>query len=530
MSLEQKVGQLFLVHFEGAEVSPFLERLIAECHVGGIVLFAVAGNIVDTAQVATLTEAAQAAATAAGSVPLLVALDQEGGLVVRIREGATVFPSNMAVGATGSTDMATAMASVTATELAALGVNVNLAPVVDVNSNPGNPVIGTRSFGSSADAVATLGAAMVTAYQQAGIAATAKHFPGHGDTDVDSHVGLPVVSHDRAHLDAIELPPFRAAIEANVDAIMTAHLEVPAIDPTAGMPATLSQAVLQGLLRQELGFAGVVVSDSLGMSALTASLTVPEAAAQAFQAGCDVLAFGADAGQGQEVQLDAYDAVLALFTSGALPPSRLDESVRRILTLKARRGILDRQPVDPSAIPESVGTAEHRAVAASIADAAVTLVRNDQAILPLPAETPALVAVPTGVGDLAAAMAPYFANIAASSFSLDPTAEEIVALADQAQAYGAIVVATADTTRHPTQAELVAALQQPGLVVVSLRTPYDLASFPTAPCYVAAYCDVPAALDAVARVLCGQLTPAGHLPVEIPGLYPLGHGMTSFTG
>ncbi|MHB0875504.1 MAG: glycoside hydrolase family 3 protein [Anaerolineae bacterium] len=528
MSVEEKVGQLFLVHFTGAEVTPFLRQMIESCHVGGIVLFAVAGNVVDITQVATMINETQRMAADAGGTPLLVALDQEGGVVVRISEGATVFPGNMAVGATGSAEMASAMAHVTGSELAALGINMNLAPVLDVNSNPDNPVIGTRSFGSSPEMVSELGAAMIRTYQDNGIIATAKHFPGHGDTAVDSHVGLPLLSHDRAHLDAVELPPFRAAIAAGVDAIMTAHLEVPAIDATEGLPATLSDKVLLGLLRQELGFTGVIVSDSLGMGALTGRYGVSEVAAMAFRAGCDLLAFGADPGQAVETQLEAYSAVLALFTSGDLPESRLDDSVRRILALKARRGVLDWRPSDPATLAARVGTEANQASAHAIAEASVTLVCDAEALLPLSTQSSVLLVAPRGMGDLGGAIRAYHPSLVEVIVGLDPSADEIAAAVGQADAYGAVVVATAEARRHPGQADLVNALVGPGLAVVALRTPYDLASFPAATCFLAAYADVPASLDAVAQVLCGMAQPAGHLPVDIPGLYTLGHGLGSF--
>jgi len=528
MSLEQKVGQLFMVHFAGAEVSPFLREMIERYHVGGIVLFAIAGNIAGIGQVAAMLDDAQRVATGSGGVPLFVAVDQEGGLVVRISDGATVFPGNMAVGATGSAEMARQMAAVTASELKALGVNFNLAPVLDVNSNPDNPVIGIRSFGSSPEKVAELGVAMIHAYQEAGVIATAKHFPGHGDTAIDSHVGLPVVQHDRSHLDAVELLPFRNAIAAGVDAIMTAHVELPAIEPTEGMPATLSEKVLQWLLREEMGFGGVTISDSLGMGALTRRYTIAEIAAMAFRAGCDILAFGADAGQPEEAQLQAYAAVLALFTSGSLPESRLHDSVRRILMLKARRGLLDWQPVDRAALAETVGTEANLARAREIAGAAVTLVRDERAVLPLAAEALVLVVAPMGLGDLGSAMQAYHPNLQQMLVDLDPSGDEIAAAVRQAEGFDAVVVATAESRRHTSQASLVHALADRAMVVVALRSPYDLMTFPDAPCYLAAYADVPVSLDAAARVLFGLAQPAGHLPVDLPGLYPLGHGMDSF--
>ncbi|MCJ7620002.1 MAG: hypothetical protein MUP64_07280, partial [Anaerolineae bacterium] len=268
MTTEQKVGQLFVVYFDGTSLSPDLRTMITEYHIGGIIIFP--HNLNTLADLAALISDAQQAAVAnEPHVPLLVAADQEGWPIWRLPPGATVFPSNMALGATYSTEDAQLMASVMATEMKALGINMNLAPVLDVNSNPANPIIGIRSLGSSPDLVSRLGVAMIETYQTNGIVATAKHFPGHGDTSVDSHLDLPLIDHDLERLEAVELPPFEAAISAGVDCIMTAHIQVPALDPQPGRPATLSPEILQGLLREQMGFQGLIATDSLGMKALT---------------------------------------------------------------------------------------------------------------------------------------------------------------------------------------------------------------------------------------------------------------------
>ncbi|MCB0114223.1 MAG: hypothetical protein KDD84_09040, partial [Caldilineaceae bacterium] len=341
MTLEEKVGQLFMVYFRGPTMSDDLRQKIEDYHIGGLVLFAIAGNIEDTAQVATLLNDAQSLAVQSGAqVPLFVSVDQEGGPVVRLTDGFTVFPSQMAVGATGSITQAQRMAEVTAQELKALGFNMNLVPVIDVNNNPDNPVIGLRSFGSSPDAVAALGTAVIEAYAAQGMVVTAKHFPGHGDTAVDSHYGLPVVPHDRAHLDTVEFPPFRAAIAAGVPAIMTAHVLFPAIDPGEGQPATLSSLVLDGLLRQEMGFDGLIVTDSLSMGALANLVGTTEAAQLAFRAGADLLAYGADVSHSPAESVAAYERLLSLVQSGEISEARVDESVRRILSVKEAYGLL----------------------------------------------------------------------------------------------------------------------------------------------------------------------------------------------
>jgi beta-N-acetylhexosaminidase len=530
MTLEEKVGQLFLVFFVGPELSPELKEMINEYHAGGILLFNISDNIRSTWQMAQLINDAQTEASGHGArIPLFVGIDQEGGPIVRLTQGATVFPSNMAIGATGSLEDARRMAEVTARELKALGINMNLAPVLDVNNNPDNPVIGVRSFSSSPEKVAQLGVAMIEVYQANGILATAKHFPGHGDTAVDSHVALPIVPHQLDRLEAVEWLPFQAAINVGVDAVMTAHVEVPAVEPSSRLPATLSSRVLQGILRERMGFQGIIVTDSLGMGALDQAYGVAEAAALAFEAGADILAFGADPGHTPEEQRLAYQRLLTLLQSGVIPQSRLDDSVRRILLVKAKYGVLDWKPTRLDQIPQIVGVSEHTEVARMVAEDSITLVRNEGGLLPIGPGQSVLVAWPAGIGDLGGALRLYHPNVQVLQLSMDPTSDEIQLVRQEAEKASAIVIGTVNARRHPGQVQLVDALDGLPMVVVALSEPYDLMSFSGVAAYVATYGDVPASLDALGRVLFGLKRPSGHLPVDLPGLYSQGHGMTGFT-
>jgi len=527
MTLEEKVGQVFLVFFTGPSLSPMLKETIDQYHVGGLLLFNVAGNIESPVQVGRMINEAQREATSSGArIPLFIAVDQEGGPVVRLTEGATVFPSNMAVGASDSLDNARLEAEVVAGELKAVGVNLNLAPVLDVNSNPNNPVIGLRSYGSSPERVAELGSAAIRAYAMNGIIATAKHFPGHGDTSVDSHVGLPVVSHDLAHLQANELLPFRAAIAAGVPAIMTAHVEVPALEPTPGLPATLSSRVLSGLLRQEMGFQGLVITDSMTMGAVVTQYGIQQATVLAFQAGADVLAFGADPGHTPAEQRAAQQGLLNAVRSGTISEQRLDESVRRILLTKARYGVLDWQPANVDAVAELVGTPANQQAARDLAQSSITLVRNEKGLLPLRADQPVLLVWPRAAGELGAALQAYHRNLTVLPISLDPTVDEIQQAAEAAAEAAVTVVATDDVSQHPAQAQLVEALAGRPLIVAAIGVPYDFMAFPTVGCYLVSYGSVPVSLEALARVLAGAAKPQGHLPVELPGLFPLGSGIS----
>jgi len=527
MTIEEKVGQLLMVYFTDPFFSPALERMITQYHVGGILIFN--RNVRSMIELAQLIKRAQAAAISDGAgIPLFVAVDQEGGPIVRLTEGATVFPSNMAVGATGSAADARLMAQVMAAEMKAMGINMNLAPVLDVNNNPDNPVIGIRSFSSSPELVAKMGVAMIQAYQDSGVIATAKHFPGHGDTNLDSHTVLPRVDRDLAHLEGMELVPFRAAIGAGVDAIMTAHVVFPALDPTPDRPATLSPAVLQGLLRDRMGFEGLIATDSLGMGAIDERYGVTNAAALSFQAGADLLLFGNDPGHSPAEQPPAYERILSLVKGGTIPMHRLDDCVRRILVIKAKYGLLDRPPVSVKDIPHVVGTTEHQAFAQQVAQDSITLVKDDQRLLPLDPEASIVAIYPRSIVALGPALGQFSPDLRTMGIGIDPTAADI----DKAQRLVAgvdvVILGTLDARWHPAQVQLLKALSRYPLIVVDLGAPYDLLALPELGTYLVTYGDVPVSLRAVARVIFGLEKPKGHLPVELPGLYPLGHGLTGF--
>ncbi len=525
MTTEQKVGQLFVVYFADPYFSPALEQMITEYQIGGIIIFD--RNVTGLADLARLINDAQNSAINAGpGVPLFVATDQEGWPVLRLRDGATIFPSNMAVGASGSVMDAQLMASIMATEMKAVGINMNLAPVMDVNSNPANPIIGIRSFGSSPQLVSRLGTAMIETYQAQGIIATAKHFPGHGDTSLDSHLSLPTITHDLTRLEAVELAPFRAAISAGVDCIMTAHISLPAVDPSRNRPATLSPPILQGLLRGQMGFVGLIATDSLGMRALTDEYDVATAAALAFQAGADLLMFGDDPGHDPSEQRPAYERVLELVEGGNVPMSRLDDAVRRILLLKARRGIQDWQPVVIDRFAEQMGTAEHLAAARQVALNSITLVRDDERLLPLNPESSILVVYPRGGERLGQAMQVYGSDIHLLEVGIRSSAMEIEEVVAEAQDAEMVVLGTLNVQRYPEQVQLVEALHSDQvLITVALNSPYDLLSYPDVSTYLATYGQAPVSMEALAEVLFGLEYPRGRLPVELPELYAVGHGI-----
>jgi beta-N-acetylhexosaminidase len=347
-----------MVGFEGLEPSADVKRLIEDLGVGSVILFA--RNVDRPDQVAELVKELQSIARAAGhELPLLVAVDQEGGRVQRLRGPWTVWPPLRVLGHTGSEDLARRMGSAMAIELRACGISCNFAPVVDVDTNPQNPVIGDRSFGADPDLVARLGAAMIQGLQQEGVAASAKHFPGHGDTDLDSHFDLPAVSHSRSRLDDVELRPFRKAIEVGVATVMTAHVVVRELDPE--LPATLSPRVIDGLLRRELRYEGVIVSDDLEMQAVSKTWGSAGAAVLAARAGCDVLPLCAR----PEAQVEAVEGLVRATESGAISWAAMDDACGRIRRLK-ERFLLPYGDPEPRLALAAAGGAERVALADTI--------------------------------------------------------------------------------------------------------------------------------------------------------------------
>jgi beta-N-acetylhexosaminidase len=354
--LVRRVGQRFMVGWEGHEPSHHLKQLIRDFGVGHVILFA--RNVDGPEQVAELIRELQCLARDAGhELPLVVAVDQEGGRVARLREPWTVWPPLRAVGRTGSEDVARRLGAALAAELTACGFRLNFAPVMDVDTNPKNPVIGDRSLGDDPDLVGRLGAALIRGLQEGGVAACAKHFPGHGDTEVDSHLDLPAVDHARSRLEEVELRPFRKAIEAGVATIMTAHVLVRELDDR--LPATLSPRVLTALLRKEMRYDGVVVGDDLEMKAVAERWPPGVSAVLAAKAGCDILPVC----KGPDAQVAALEAVIRALEAEEISWSEMDDASDRIRRLKERFLLPHRDP-DPKAALRAAGG--HRALAREI--------------------------------------------------------------------------------------------------------------------------------------------------------------------
>ena len=360
MALRRRIGRLLIAGFDGPDIPVELRSLAREFQLGGVILLGKNGNIVEPEQVAELSHDA---ATLGGDFPAWVSIDQEGGRVARLKTPFTVWPPMATLGRSGDAALAERFARALAAELRAVNITLDYAPVLDVHTNPKNPIIGDRALAERASDVARLGSAIIRGLQEGGIAACGKHFPGHGDTSTDSHLELPLIEHPPERLRDVELVPFRAAVEAQVATIMTAHILVPSLDESR--PATLSKRIVTGLLRQELGYQGVILSDDLEMKAIAATYEVPSAAVMAIEAGCDgVLICSGD----HATQAAALEALIHAVEDERLSPSVVDDALRRQERVKER---FFGQPAAPAPrgrqLRQLLGRDEHQAIAAEMA-------------------------------------------------------------------------------------------------------------------------------------------------------------------
>ena len=484
MSVAEKVGQLFVPTFSSRSDAV---AKIKKYHVGGLIYFP--GNISTPERTAAQSNALQKAS----GIPLLLGVDEEQGIVSRT-PFITRFPGNMALGATGDPADARAAARVTGTELRAIGINLDYAPDADVNVNPRNPVIGLRSFGADPALVSRMVTGAVGGYRAAGIAAAAKHFPGHGDTATDSHTGLPVIKHTRGQWERLDAPPFKAAAAAGVDMIMTAHIVVPRLD-RSGDPATLSNNVLTGLLRRTLGYQGVITTDSLKMAGVREKYGDAQVPVLAINAGADQLLMPPSLPK-------AHRAVVKAVRSGKITRKRLDESVTRILKLKQRRGLFQGTAVDPAKAGAAIRTAANKATAQRVAEHAVTLVRNKNGLLPLKGRKVAVTGPESDT--LRSALRRHGVRTTAAG-SADVT------------------VLTTENAGRATAAR-VRALGPKPVVVAALGRPYDLDAAAGAAAALATYSSSTVSVNALAKVMSGAAEPTGKLPVPAAGK-PVGHGL-----
>ncbi len=559
LTLDEKVGQLVTPSFRSVYTSTDsaiyddLAELVQDFRVGGVHVFGARRATPDvllnpTYSRTTLGQPLAAASLlnrlqAAAEIPLLVTSDFETGVGFRMA-GATNFPRAMAFGAAGDPRLAFEAGRITAIEARVIGIHVNFAPVVDVNNNPRNPVINTRSFGEDPATVGRLAAAYVEGLGAGGMIAAIKHFPGHGDTDVDSHLALPILRHPRERLDTVELPPFRAGIAAGAGGVMTAHVALPALDPDERRPATFSRPITTGLLRDEMGFRGLVFTDSMRMRAITRMLPPAAAAARAVAAGHDVVLHSPD-------DRAALAGVKAAVADGTIGMAQLDRSVRRVLEAKARLGLHRRSRVDLDLLPEIVGARAHAAVASEVSERSITLIRDRPENVPL--RTPragsilylSVLDYPSGWGIgapsrfLIPELRERWPDVTAIELSDRTPPTDLELVRETASRYDAIVagvfVRTASFSgRMDLDDDLVALLRdlagdaaergQP-LVVVLFGNPYVTRSLPELPSVLLTY-DYRGVSEVTAvKAIAGEIPIRGRLPVGLDEGLPAGHGL-----
>lgn len=523
MDIEHLIGQKLLFAFHGKETpSPEIIEAFQKYHPSGISYFR-SLNIGTPSQVRELTNALQRLARDLDLPLLLIATDQEGGQLMAIGDG-TPLPGNMALGATRSAELARKAGEVLGREMSALGLNVNYAPCADVNINPQNPVVGVRSFGEDPHLVAELTAAMIEGMQSQGVAATVKHFPGHGDTASDSHHSLGTVPHTLERLHAVELPPFVAALKADAKLVMTAHLGITSIDGADAPPATLSPHIINGLLRCDLGFDGVVITDAMDMRAIRQGEALREESLRAVNAGADLLLNTSD----PQDQTRAFEGLLQGVKDGQLTLDELQASVERISRLK--------QWISENSISHELSvirSTEHMEVAREIAEKSITLVRDHKKYLPLNLESDRRIAVivpkpldltPADTSSyiqpqLAESIREFHARADEFVIPYSPGEQESASVLERVREYDVIVVGTINAYAEKNQAKFVRNLLNIGkpVIAIAMRLPYDLASFPQASTFVCTYSILEPSMRAVAKALFGHSEMTGRLPVSIPG-------------
>ncbi|MCS7013093.1 MAG: glycoside hydrolase family 3 protein [Chloroherpetonaceae bacterium] len=541
LSLEEKIGQMFSAFtytlYMSADNPDFeaIAELVRTGKVGGVMFSK--GDVYEAAMLANRLQRL-------AKVPLLISADMEWGLSMRI-DRATEFPYNMAIAATRKPEYAFRVAQAIAKEARALGIHQNYAPSVDLNNNPSNPVINTRAFSENVTLTNQMAAAFIKGTQAGGLIATAKHFPGHGDTDIDSHKDLPVLPFERTRLDAVELKPFKWAVQQGVGSVMVGHLALPKISQSHKIPATLSPEITTKILREELGFKGLIVTDAMSMQGVRKHFEVGEAAVRAVLAGNDMILMSPDIKAAQA-------AIFSAVQENRISVERINASVRKILALKAWLGLNRSRFVSLDDIETKVGIREHQWLAQEVADCSITLLRNDSGILPLRLNDPKKrvlnislqtvenFSIGKGFFD---ELQKYYQNTL--RVQLLPKSNELnfkFAL-KAAEKSGAVIVSSYADTRawegkfglDRDQTKFLQSLvklcreKHIPLILVSFGTPYTVVDVPDVPVYLCAYCPAKVSEIAAVKVITGQIEPKGKLPVTIPHLFPFGAGLTSFT-
>lgn len=512
LTLEQRVAQMFFVNLYGSTLNAPGRDFLVQYQPGGVVLMD--GNTATPDAVTHLTNSYQRTITQAGGLPLLIAVDQEGGPIAGLEQGFTQFPTPALMTATGDPNLAAKIGAATAEELLAVGVNMNLAPVADLE-NPNNPVLARRSFGSDPAQTAPIIAGFVRGSQSAGVVAAAKHFPGHGGTGGDSHTTLPVINLSREWLETYDIAPFRAAIDTGVEAVMAAHIIYPAYDDR--LPASLSPAILTGVLREQLGFKGLILTDALDMDAIDTNFSYPEAALLAIQAGADMLL---SAHISPDNHAAAIQTVVEAVRAGTIPEARINESVERILAVKQRYGLLFWQPIDSTTAAERVNLAAHEQLLNELFLAGVTVAVDRNSLIPVtPDDTVALVYPATRV-QVANECKTHRPDLRLIGVSDSPSDEEVAWAVEAASQTDVTIVFTQNAIQNAQQQQLVNTLPPEKTVAVALWSPYDWTKFPGVASYVLTYSPARPAVPAACAILFGAAPAQGKLSIRLSDSLP----------
>lgn len=520
MSLEQKIGQMFKVGFESPYIDEHVTKIIKEFHIGNLVYFS--RNISGSKQLYEMNKELQKMAIKENNLPMFISIDQEGGMVTRIPKGATFFPGNMALSAGGTYEDAYKEGCYAGRELKALGINMNLAPVLDVNNNPENPVIGVRSYGEDPKRVADFGTAYIKGLQENGIIATGKHFPGHGDTSTDSHLDLSIVPHDKKRLNQVELYPFKQAIKSGLKAIMSAHVIFPSYE-SERLPATLSKKVLTDLLRGELGFKGLIVTDCMEMKAIDTYFSTEKAAVMAVEAGADLICIS----HSMDKQIGAYNNLLDAVKKGRVSEDRINESVNRIIQFKNE---LEVDKFLNSSFEEAetiINNKVHKEFSQKISEQSVSLFKNE-GMLPLKTGEKILTVSTnavslTGADDslsersIVKALEKNFQSFHNEVIDIKPTAMQAEHIVKRCKRYDKVIVFSYNAHLYKEQAELIRKIynENKNIIVISMRNPYDIKEFNYIPCYAAAYEYTPISLNSLMKFLKGDINGCGSCPVSL---------------
>ncbi len=532
LTLEEKVAQMIMPDARGIFLAKNnkefqrLVRYVKDKKVGGLIFFR--GDVYETADMINYFQKM-------AEIPLLISADFEWGTAMRL-DNTTHFPPAMGIAATGKPEYAYEVGKITAIEGRAIGIHQNYAPTVDVNNNYKNPIINIRSFGETPDIVSKFAVEFIRGLQENGMIATAKHFPGHGDTDIDSHLDLPIINHPKSRLDSIELAPFKEAIKSGVKSIMIAHISFPQIDTVKGLPSTLSYNIVTGILKNELGFKGLIVTDAMTMRGVTKLYSNALASVLAVKAGNDIILIPPDVDE-------SIDAIVKAVKRGEISEERINESVRKILEFKYDLGLHKNRFVDVDKIRDVVATEEHIRKAKEIARASITVVKND-GILPLMQfDNKKILLVtmvdsndPNSGNSFVSEVSKRYDNISFERVDLRSTDEELRAILSKLNGFDLVIVSAYVRVRsyqpslslpekHSRLLKQILASDKP-VVLISFGNPYIVVEYPNVKAYICSYSDAQPVVEATAEFLFGEISPQGKLPVNIPNFATLGTGLS----